>query len=58
MNYVMLRMLGVGPDEGPMTAIRAKIHELGEWCARRADTRRRDRYSHLGQGMALDPRLL
>lgn len=29
MNYVCLRMLGMGPDEGPMTAIRAKIHEFG-----------------------------
>lgn len=29
MNYVMLRMLGVGPDEGPMTEIRATIHRLG-----------------------------
>ncbi|BEI79554.1 hypothetical protein CcaverHIS002_0100830 [Cutaneotrichosporon cavernicola] len=29
MNYVALRMLGVGPDDGPMTAVRAKIHELG-----------------------------
>lgn len=29
MNYVALRMLGMGPDEGPMTRIRALIHEMG-----------------------------
>ena len=35
MNYVTLRLLGMGPDEGPMTEIRALIHEMGEsnaWC--------------------------
>jgi lanosterol synthase len=30
MNYVALRLLGVGPDEGPMTEIRGLIHEMGE----------------------------
>jgi lanosterol synthase len=30
MNYVTLRLLGMGPDEGPMTEIRALIHEMGE----------------------------
>jgi len=30
MNYVVLRLLGMGPDEGPMTEIRALIHEMGE----------------------------
>lgn len=30
MNYVALRILGMGPDEGPMTDIRALIHEMGE----------------------------
>ncbi|WVQ96729.1 hypothetical protein IAU59_003836 [Kwoniella sp. CBS 9459] len=29
MNYVALRILGMGPDEGPMTEIRALIHEMG-----------------------------
>lgn len=29
MNYVALRLLGLGPDEGPMTEIRALIHEMG-----------------------------
>lgn len=31
MNYVTLRMLGMGPDDGPMTQIRALIHEMGEY---------------------------
>jgi hypothetical protein len=30
MNYVVLRLLGMGPDEGPMTEIRALIHKMGE----------------------------
>lgn len=30
MNYVALRMLGMGPDEGPMTEIRSLIHKMGE----------------------------
>lgn len=30
MNYVTLRLLGMGPDEGPMTEIRALIHEFGQ----------------------------
>ncbi|WWC70811.1 uncharacterized protein I206_104763 [Kwoniella pini CBS 10737] len=29
MNYVALRILGMGPDEGPMTEIRALIHKQG-----------------------------
>ncbi|OWT40004.1 lanosterol synthase [Cryptococcus neoformans Bt1] len=29
MNYVALRMLGMGPDEGPMTEIRSLIHKMG-----------------------------
>jgi lanosterol synthase len=29
MNYVSLRLLGMGPDEGPMTEIRALIHKMG-----------------------------
>lgn len=29
MNYVALRLLGMGPDDGPMTQIRALIHEMG-----------------------------
>ncbi|WVR06302.1 hypothetical protein IAU60_003332 [Kwoniella sp. DSM 27419] len=29
MNYVALRLLGLGPDEGPMTEIRALIHKMG-----------------------------
>ncbi|WWD18426.1 hypothetical protein CI109_102876 [Kwoniella shandongensis] len=29
MNYVALRILGMGPDEGPMTEIRALIHKMG-----------------------------
>ncbi|ORY28503.1 terpenoid cyclases/protein prenyltransferase alpha-alpha toroid [Naematelia encephala] len=29
MNYVALRLLGMGPDEGPMTEIRALIHKMG-----------------------------
>ena len=29
MNYIMLRLLGMGPDEGPMTEIRALIHKMG-----------------------------
>ncbi|KAL7423173.1 Lanosterol synthase (Oxidosqualene--lanosterol cyclase) [Cryptotrichosporon argae] len=29
MNYVMLRLLGMGPDEGPMTEIRALMHKMG-----------------------------
>lgn len=33
MNYVMLRLLGMGPDEGPMTEIRGLIHEMGEYDA-------------------------
>lgn len=32
MNYVSLRLLGMGPDEGPMTEIRALIHKMGEWA--------------------------
>lgn len=32
MNYVTLRLLGMGPDEGPMTEIRALIHEMGASC--------------------------
>jgi hypothetical protein len=58
MNYVMLRMLGVGPDEGPMTVIRAKIHELGALQTSSTDTRRRDGHSDVGQGVALDSRML
>jgi hypothetical protein len=30
MNYVALRILGMSPDEEPMTEIRALIHEMGE----------------------------
>jgi hypothetical protein len=33
MNYVTLRLLGMGPDEGPMTEIRALIHEMGKSAA-------------------------
>ena len=29
MNYVALRMLGMGPDEGPMSEIRGLIHKMG-----------------------------
>ncbi|WRT67730.1 uncharacterized protein IL334_004702 [Kwoniella shivajii] len=29
LNYVALRILGMGPDEGPMTRIRGLIHEMG-----------------------------
>lgn len=29
MNYVALRLLGMGPDEGPMTEIRGLIHQMG-----------------------------
>ena len=29
MNYVALRLLGMEPDEGPMTEIRALIHRMG-----------------------------
>ncbi|WVQ83002.1 hypothetical protein IAT38_005140 [Cryptococcus sp. DSM 104549] len=29
MNYVALRILGMHPDEGPMTEIRALIHKMG-----------------------------
>ncbi|RXK41597.1 lanosterol synthase [Tremella mesenterica] len=29
MNYVALRMLGMGPDEGPMVEIRGLIHKMG-----------------------------
>ncbi|ODO05233.1 lanosterol synthase [Cryptococcus wingfieldii CBS 7118] len=29
MNYVALRILGMGPDEGPMSEIRALIHKMG-----------------------------
>nr|ODN91514.1 lanosterol synthase [Cryptococcus depauperatus CBS 7855] len=29
MNYVTLRLLGMGPDEGPMTEIRGLIHKMG-----------------------------
>lgn len=32
MNYVTLRLLGMGPDEGPMTEVRALIHEMGTSC--------------------------
>lgn len=57
MNYVTLRLLGMGPDEGPMTEIRALIHEMGELEFRRrkrgrADNRRHYFYTKLGQGMA------
>ena len=31
MNYVTLRLLGMGPDEGPMTEIRGLIHEMGTY---------------------------
>ena len=31
MSYVALRLLGMSPDEGPMTDIRALIHRLGEF---------------------------
>ncbi len=31
MNYVVLRLLGMGPDEGAMTEIRALIHRMGEF---------------------------
>ena len=30
MNYVVLRLLGMGPDEGPMTEIRGLIHKMGQ----------------------------
>jgi len=30
MNYVALRLLGMGPDEGPMGEIRGLIHRMGE----------------------------
>lgn len=30
MNYVALRILGMSPDEEPMTEIRALMHEMGE----------------------------
>ena len=30
MNYVALRLLGMSPDEEPMTEIRALIHEMGQ----------------------------
>ena len=57
MNYVTLRLLGMGPDEGPMTEIRALIHEMGGLELRRqqhgrADNRRRYVYTKLGQGLA------
>ena len=29
MNYVTLRLLGMGPDEGPMPEIRGLIHSMG-----------------------------
>ncbi|KAK4684411.1 hypothetical protein P7C73_g5763, partial [Tremellales sp. Uapishka_1] len=29
MNYVALRILGMGPDEGPMTEVRGLIHKMG-----------------------------
>ena len=31
MNYVTLRLLGMGPDEGPMPEIRGLIHKMGVW---------------------------
>lgn len=30
MNYVALRLLGMSPDEEPMTEIRALIHKMGQ----------------------------
>lgn len=60
MNYVSLRLLGMGPDEGPMTEIRALIHEMGKLgndrhgVARRSTTdviRRSNGHSELGQGV-------
>lgn len=29
MNYVTLRLLGMGPEEGPMPEIRGLIHKMG-----------------------------
>ena len=29
LNYVTLRLLGMGPDEGPMPEIRGLIHSMG-----------------------------
>lgn len=61
MNYVTLRLLGLGPDEGPMTEIRALIHEMGG-CGfstplvnrfrARTDSRRCYNDTQLGQSLA------
>lgn len=62
MNYVVLRLLGMGPDEGPMTEIRALIHKMGEstslLCQKFLMFRRCYDRAELGKGLAIYPWLL